>query len=516
MPTRCSARHRHRGYGSGHGTIQYSTNGGSTWTNVGSVSTTNALLLAANANTRVRIVPSDTYLGTVTDAITFRAWDQTSGTAGSYASTTSNGGSTAFSTATDTVSMTIDPAVGPMIQANSDSTGSHTPVGTALDGQGNSVVAWTINNGTNTNLFAQSYQRSGTAIGAQFQVNPAGTSVSSAAVAMNASGTSIFVWSTYSSSTYTVYSQRFNNSTGAAVDASPVSLFSDPYVKNLSVGIAANGSFVVSFATSSLSAFTNNDFLVSNQVLTATNQTTTGSNYYAVLACMYDANNVFQNGNPITVATTTSPAYIYNSALSVAGDGSFVVDWETYGSSTYQLQALRYTASGTLLDTSTPLQVLAAQSTSIGGTTVAEQADGSFVVAWNEFVSSTDQIWARRFNSAASSATAVEVTSTAYGTIPDVAVDGLGDFGVVWLNGSAAPSVWGQFYNASSQPESGIFPIDVGDPGYGVVAIAIGADSQGDFATAWESVQGSNYEVLTQRLRTQPGARPIRPASRRS
>ena len=329
-----------------HGTVQFSANNGSTWTNVGAVSTSNALLLPADANTRVRLVPTDAYLGTISDAITLRAWDQTSGVADAFADTTVNGGSTAFSTATDTVSMTIDPAVGSQVRANSDSTGTHTPVGTALDGQGNSVVAWMAYNGTNTNLFAQSYQCSGTANGAQFQVNPASSSVSSAAVAMNAGGTSIFVWSTYSSSTYTVYSQRFNNNTGAAIDAAPVSLFSDPYVKNLSVGIATNGGFVVSFTTSNASAFTNNDFLVSNQVLTATNQATTGGTYYAVLACKYDANDVFQNGTPITVATTTSPSYFYSSCASVAGDGSFVVAWETVASSTYQLQALRYTATG--------------------------------------------------------------------------------------------------------------------------------------------------------------------------
>ena len=124
-----------------------------------SPSTSNALLLPADANTRVRLVPSDTFLGTITDGITFRAWDQTSGTADTYANTTTNGGSTAFSTATDTVSMTIDPAVGAQIQANSDSTGTHTPVGTALDAQGNSVVAWTVVSSSNTNLMARSYSR---------------------------------------------------------------------------------------------------------------------------------------------------------------------------------------------------------------------------------------------------------------------------------------------------------------------------------------------------------------------
>ena len=195
-----------------HGTLQYSANNGSTWSSLASVSTSNALLLPADANTRLRIVPNDAFVGTITDGITFRAWDQTSGTANTYVDTSINGGSSAFSTATDTVSLTIDPAVGAMTQANSDSTGSHNVVGTALDGQGNSITAWTIYNGSNTNLMAHSFQRNGTAIGSQFQVNAAGTNVSNAAVAMNASGTAIFVWSVYSSGTYTVYSQRFNNS----------------------------------------------------------------------------------------------------------------------------------------------------------------------------------------------------------------------------------------------------------------------------------------------------------------
>ena len=299
------------GIDTAHGALQYSANGGSTWTSVVSPSTSNALLLPADANTRVRLVPSDTYLGTITDAITFRAWDQTSGTADSYANTTTNGGTTAFSTATDTVSMTIDPAVGAQIQANSDSTGTHTPVGTALDSQGNSVVAWTVVSGSNTNLMARSYSPNGSPLGAEFQVNTAGTSVSSAAVAMNASGTSIFVWSVYANSTYTVYSQRFNNSTGTAIDSAPVSLFTNTSVSYLSVGIAANNGFVVSFGTSGTTTFT-----VQHEVPVGP---------MTLFACVFDANNVLQSGSPITVTSVSGS--ILNASLSVAGDGSFVVDW---------------------------------------------------------------------------------------------------------------------------------------------------------------------------------------------
>jgi large repetitive protein len=95
------------GTNSGAGSWWYSTNGGTTWTAVGSVSNTSALLLAADANTRLYFQANTNFNGSVSDAITFRAWDQTSGTAGTLASTATNGGTSAFSSATDTAAITV-------------------------------------------------------------------------------------------------------------------------------------------------------------------------------------------------------------------------------------------------------------------------------------------------------------------------------------------------------------------------------------------------------------------------
>ncbi len=92
-----------------NGTWYYTTNGGTTWTAVGAVSNTSALLLADNGNTRLYFAPSANYNGTSTAALTVRAWDQTSGTAGTKVTTASNGGATAFSTATDTIDVTVNP-----------------------------------------------------------------------------------------------------------------------------------------------------------------------------------------------------------------------------------------------------------------------------------------------------------------------------------------------------------------------------------------------------------------------
>ena len=90
-----------------NGTWYYSTNGGTNWTAVGTVSAAQSLLLADNANTRLYFAPAANYNGTSTAALTLRAWDQTSGTAGTQVDTSSNGGTTAFSSATDVIDVTV-------------------------------------------------------------------------------------------------------------------------------------------------------------------------------------------------------------------------------------------------------------------------------------------------------------------------------------------------------------------------------------------------------------------------
>ncbi len=95
------------GVDSSNGSWEYSVNGGTSWTAIGAPSAASALLLAADSLTRVRFVPAANFAGTVVGAISFRAWDRTSGTAGTQASTAVNGGTTAFSSATASSSITI-------------------------------------------------------------------------------------------------------------------------------------------------------------------------------------------------------------------------------------------------------------------------------------------------------------------------------------------------------------------------------------------------------------------------
>ncbi len=88
---------------SGNGTWQFSTNSGSSWSNIGAVSESSALLL--RSTDLVRFVPNGVN-GTEASFL-FRAWDQSSGTAGTTTSITSNGGSTAFSSAVELARITV-------------------------------------------------------------------------------------------------------------------------------------------------------------------------------------------------------------------------------------------------------------------------------------------------------------------------------------------------------------------------------------------------------------------------
>ena len=91
-----------------NGSWWYSTDNGANWNAMGVPSAASSRLLSADANTRIYFQPNPNFNGTVASAITFRAWDQTTGSNGALASTAANGGITAFSATTDTAAITVN------------------------------------------------------------------------------------------------------------------------------------------------------------------------------------------------------------------------------------------------------------------------------------------------------------------------------------------------------------------------------------------------------------------------
>nr|WP_275066890.1 tandem-95 repeat protein [Achromobacter spanius] len=92
------------------GTLYYSLNNGANWTQVTTLTEATARLLAADGVTRLYFRPNTGVVGNVADALTFRAWDQTSGTNGGTGDATVNGAATAYSGTTDTILMRANTA----------------------------------------------------------------------------------------------------------------------------------------------------------------------------------------------------------------------------------------------------------------------------------------------------------------------------------------------------------------------------------------------------------------------
>ncbi|MCA9196849.1 MAG: tandem-95 repeat protein [Planctomycetales bacterium] len=129
------------------GSWQYSLDGGLNWANVGTVADSSALLL--RDTDRIRFVPVTDVGGT--DAFTFRAWDQTSGSAGTKVSTANAGADFAFSVniETDTKSMT-DVNDGPQVTAPISAFVVNEQTNLAIHGTGFSVTDVDAQSGTMT------------------------------------------------------------------------------------------------------------------------------------------------------------------------------------------------------------------------------------------------------------------------------------------------------------------------------------------------------------------------------
>jgi uncharacterized repeat protein (TIGR02543 family) len=170
-----------------NGSWHYTTDG-DIWNLVDSVSDSNALLLKADSNTRLYFQANDN--GTISDAMTFRVWDQSSGAVETKVDATINGGSTAFSLQVDTAAITI-------IAINDKPSFSASNVSVLEDSGAYNEIGWAIFNAGASNESGQSvlsYHVSGITNPSLFSAEPTidNTGKLSFVLAANQSGTTDF------------------------------------------------------------------------------------------------------------------------------------------------------------------------------------------------------------------------------------------------------------------------------------------------------------------------------------
>ena len=90
-----------------NGVWQYSLDSGTTWSEITGIGTAADNVLLLGPTDLIRYVPGENWYGTSPN-IRYRAWDQSTGTAGDIVSSSTSGGSTAFSTAIEQAYITVN------------------------------------------------------------------------------------------------------------------------------------------------------------------------------------------------------------------------------------------------------------------------------------------------------------------------------------------------------------------------------------------------------------------------
>lgn len=193
-------------------------------------------------------------------------------------------------------------------------------------------------------------------------------------------------------------------------------------------------------------------------------------------------------GPEIQVPTTTTDDQV-NAVVASDSDGDFVVVWQSDHGGDWDIYGQRFDATGQpqgsefLVNTTT--------SASQSEPDVAMDDDGDFVVTW--FCRSTDDVLAQRFDTTGTPLGSEIVVNSSVlldsGVSASVAMDADGDFVVAW--NTYAPSeeadIFARRFDADGQPKDAADVRVNATTSTGRIATSVSMDSDGDFVVAWNS-----------------------------
>ena len=526
-----------------HGAWQYTLDG-SNWTDIGTVSASHALLLAADATSAFRFVPAANWNGT-TGMFVYEAWDQTTGTAGTFADASVTGGTSAFSGpsgSTLTVTPVNDP---PVITSNGGGSTASVSV------PENSTAVTTVT-ATDVDSPSLSFSLAGGADAALFTVN-ANSGVLSFISAPNfeaptdANGDNQYVLVVQASDGSSTTTQTLTVTVTDVNEAPVVTSFGGASSAALSVpenqtavtvvtatdpDTGANLTFSVTGGADAarFSIDPSSGALVFNTApMVAAPSDANGDGVYLVTVAVSDGTLTASQSLSITVTrdggisvvpaiasagtevrVNTSTANTQygpdsdNNSVAMNDNGDTVVVWMSMlqDGSGYGVYGQRYDASGATVGGEFQINQTTAGNQQFPS--VAMAADGSFVVVWDSDQSNGGDIFMRRYGAdgtALSGEVRVNTVTTNLQQVANVAMDASGNFIVVWdSNASGNFDVRAQRYSSNGTALGGEFTVNAtlaGDQKTNSVAM----DATGDFVVAWTGVNGdgSGNGVFAQR-----------------
>lgn len=218
---------------------------------------------------------------------------------------------------------------------------------------------------------------------------------------------------------------------------------------------------------------------------------------YGIYAQRYSAAGIAQGSEFRVNAQTSLAQESPTIAMDAAGD--FVIAWQSVGQdgSGEGIFAQRYSASGAAQGSE--FQVNAYTTMNQQSPAAAMDAAGDFVIVWQSAGQDGDGygVYAERYSAAGSTAGSefrVNTLTTGSQTSPTAAMDVAGDFVVAWVDSGS--SVQAQRYNASGTAEGTQFQVNATT--IAGLPASVAMDSSGDFVVAWEGQDASGAGVLAQ------------------
>ena len=391
----------------------------------------------------------------------------------------------------------------------------------AMDADGNFMVVWQEGEYSygEGGIIGTFFNADGTTTGTQYPLvsAPADTLTRDASVAMDDDGNFVLVWEEYYDGAYPTPDSH--------------SIFARQFLVD---GTTTGAKFIV--ATDSGGAFpknpavamdTDGDFRILWQE---------GYGYTGLLGAAFNSTGTQQGPAEIIIDAPGSPMF-YNTTIAMDANGDFIVGWSMYLDSDNQIMAQRFAADGSpqrspfyvvtpsldsgydspsvAIDPSgdtlitwtgyygrtgvvgqyfdpagAPISpqfqfVYGDQNTETNMPAMAMDADGDFVITWDQYDNYGDQIiFAQQFAAGGTPTGAEMLISDLPGDWhdPAVAMEPDGDFMVVWQSGEYGHGgLWAQRFDSAGLPQSPIFRPVTSVANEPTVAL----DADGDFVLAW-------------------------------
>ncbi|HPG39297.1 MAG TPA: FlgD immunoglobulin-like domain containing protein [bacterium] len=406
----------------------------------------------------------------------------------------------------------------------------------AIDGLGNFIITWEDRRNNNGDIYAQRFSNSGVAQDINFLVNdePGGMEQRSPAVAVDSLGNFIITWEDNRNFDYDIYAQRFNSGGVAIEDNFKVNddIQGENHY-NPSVAVDGLGNFIITWEDKRINfygdifaqRFTNSGLMQGANFRVNDDSDNTGQRDPAValnksgnfiitweddrnsvngdiFAQQYNSNGIVKGAN-FQINDDSGSSSQALPSVTIDNSGNFIITWVDHRNNNYDIYTQRYTSSGIAQGANFQVND-ASDSKDQYEPAVAVDGIGNFIITWVDNIYIDSDIYAQRFlNSGEAQGTNFRInddTGSSDQWYPSIAVDRVGNFIITWedYRNDHYGDIYAQLYTFAGVAQGDNFRVndDSGKMFQRSPDVAVG--DSGKFIITWEDCRNNNWDIYAQ------------------